>query len=108
MARQKANKELSAAWVLRFLSSGKFENPRDENVMEQMIRYVIYNIALIAGSSFLILFGLSVLAAGHTTQGTIDIALGLFCATIILLLRTKVPYRACGLMALVPFGAVLV
>ncbi|MDR2470485.1 MAG: hypothetical protein LBD09_00025 [Treponema sp.] len=106
--KQKERKAQSASWILQFLSSGKFENPRDENVMEQMIRYVIYNIALIAGSTFLIIFGLSVLAEGHTTQGIIDVSFGLFCAFIIFLLRTKAPYRACALMALVPFGAVLV
>ena len=90
--------------VLRLLSSGKFDNPRDDAVLEEMIRYVIFNIALFFGAAFLILFGVSVLREGNTAQGIFDIGFGAVCALFIVLLRTRTPFIVCGLAVLAPFG----
>ncbi|MDR1239464.1 MAG: hypothetical protein LBK27_05070 [Treponema sp.] len=94
--------------LLQFLTSGQFENPRDESVMDAMIRYVIYNVALVAGSAFLISFGTTVFLNGNIIRGCLDIALGIICIMVIFLLRTKVPYIVSGLIPLAPFGVLCV
>jgi two-component system chemotaxis sensor kinase CheA len=90
--------------LLQFLTSGQFEDPRDESVMDTMVRYVIYNVALIAGSAFLIIFGITVIQEGSVLRGCFDIILGIICIVVIFLLRTKVPYIVSGLIPLAPFG----
>jgi two-component system chemotaxis sensor kinase CheA len=90
--------------VLKFLTSGKFENPRDEAVMDQVVRYIIYNVALMIGAIFLILFGVSVITGGNTIRGIADLFIGFMCILNIFLLRTRLPFTICGLIPLVPFG----
>ncbi|MDR0878551.1 MAG: hypothetical protein LBN21_10900, partial [Treponema sp.] len=90
--------------LLRFLSSDKFENPRDVSVMDEMVRYVIYNVALFIGASFLIIFGVTVLLGGNTGRGILDLLLGFACVIVIFLLRTRVPFTVCGLIPLAPFA----
>lgn len=104
----KTEKREKVSWLLHFLSSGKFDNPRSDENIEKMLRYVIFNIALIAGATFLVVFGLSVVMAGNTSRGILDIAFGLVCLTIVVLLRTNFPFVVCGLLALVPFGTLCV
>jgi hypothetical protein len=89
--------------VLRFLSSGKFENLRDESIMDEMVRYVIYNVAILFGATFLIIFGFTVILEGNMARGTLDLLLGSACIIVMLLLRTKVPFVVCGLIPLAPF-----
>ncbi|MDR1105486.1 MAG: hypothetical protein LBL44_03935 [Treponema sp.] len=89
--------------ILRLLTSGKFENPRAEAVLEDMLRYVIYNVALVFGASFLLSFGISVMLEGNLVRGALDIALGLACVTVIFLLRTKVPFIVSALIPMAPF-----
>ncbi|MDR3160186.1 MAG: hypothetical protein LBU28_01050 [Spirochaetaceae bacterium] len=90
--------------VLRFFTSGKFENPRDEAVMDQVVRYVIFNVALMIGAAFLILFGVSVITGGNASRGIADLFIGFTCILNIFLLRTRIPFTVCGLIPLVPFG----
>jgi two-component system chemotaxis sensor kinase CheA len=99
-----AKKKEKSVWLLRFLSSGKFDNPRDDTIMEEMIRYVIYNSALILGSAFLVIYGFTVLARGNTVQGILDMTLGAYCFIVIFLLRTKLSFNVCGLLVMIPFG----
>jgi two-component system chemotaxis sensor kinase CheA len=94
--------------LLQFLTSGQFENPRDESVMDAMIRYVIYNVALIFGATFLVSFGITVILEGNIVRGCLDIAMGILCIAVIFLLRTKVPYIVSGLLPLAPFGVLCV
>ncbi|GHV85550.1 hypothetical protein AGMMS50230_11580 [Spirochaetia bacterium] len=107
MAAEKTAQETArkGSRLLRLLTSGKFDNPQDDSVMEETIRYVVYNLALFLGASFLLLFGAFVFVSGRTAQGLMDLGLGLLCLTIMILLRTKVPFMLCGLVALAPFGA---
>ncbi|MFP3089412.1 ATP-binding protein [Treponema sp. TIM-1] len=90
--------------VLKFLTSNKFENPQDELVMDEIVRYITFNIALVIGSVFLISFGITVVFEGNTIRGIADLLIGFICIIILFLLRTKVPFTACGLIVLVPFG----
>jgi two-component system chemotaxis sensor kinase CheA len=90
--------------LLQFLSSGQFEDPRDESVMSVMIRYVVYNVALIIGAAFLVIFGITVIREGNLTRGLLDILLGLVCIGVMFLMRTKVPFIVSGLIPLVPFA----
>ncbi|MDR1419525.1 MAG: hypothetical protein LBI86_04060 [Treponema sp.] len=89
--------------ILRLLTSDKFENPRAEAVLEDMLRYVIYNVALAFGASFLVSFGITVILEGNIVRGIIDIVLGAACITVIFLLRTKVPFVISGLIPMAPF-----
>jgi two-component system chemotaxis sensor kinase CheA len=94
--------------LLRFLSSGKFENPRDAAVMDEIVRYITFNVALIIGGLLLFSFGLSVVSEGNIIRGIVDISIGLMCVTVIFLLRTRVPFLISGLIPLVPFGILCV
>jgi two-component system chemotaxis sensor kinase CheA len=90
--------------VLKFLTSNKFDNPQDELVMDEVVRYLIFNIALIIGAIFLIVFGTTVVFDGNVFRGMADLCIGLMCIIILFLLKTKVPFVTCGLIVLVPFG----
>ncbi|MDR0589357.1 MAG: hypothetical protein LBG25_02305 [Spirochaetaceae bacterium] len=90
--------------VLRLLTSNKFDNPQDELVMDEVVRYIIFNIALLIGSVFLISFGSAVVFEGNTLRGMADVLMGIMCIIILFLLRTKIPFVACGLIVLIPFG----
>ncbi|MDR2020475.1 MAG: hypothetical protein LBQ14_06900 [Treponema sp.] len=91
--------------LLRFLSSNKFENPRDDAVMDEMVRYVIFNIALMLGSAFLIIFGSTVILSGNPVRGIIDLLVGLMCALDVLVLRTRAPFVAAAAIPIGIFGA---
>jgi two-component system chemotaxis sensor kinase CheA len=90
--------------LLRFLTSGKFENPRDDAVMDEIVRYIMFNVALIIGAVLLISFGITVISAGNAVRGTADILMGLMCILVVFLLRTRIPFLASGLIPLIPFG----
>ncbi|MDR3167490.1 MAG: hypothetical protein LBT93_06055 [Treponema sp.] len=90
--------------ILKFLTSNKFDNPQDDLVMDEVIRYVIFNIALIIGALFLISFGTTVIFEGNVLRGMADLFIGFMCIIILFLLRTKVPFVLCGLAVLIPFG----
>jgi two-component system chemotaxis sensor kinase CheA len=90
--------------VLKFLTSNKFDNPQDELVMDEVVRYLIFNIALIIGAIFLIVFGTTVVFDGNVFRGMADLFIGLMCIIILFLLKTKVSFVACGLIVLIPFG----
>jgi two-component system chemotaxis sensor kinase CheA len=90
--------------ILKFFTSNKFENPQDELVMDEIVRYIIYNVALILGAAFLVIFGSAVIIEGHTFRGLADLFIGFMCVAIFFLLRTKVPFVVCGLVVLIPYG----
>jgi two-component system chemotaxis sensor kinase CheA len=76
--------------------------------MDETVRYVIYNVALMFGASFLIIFGMTVIYEGYFVRGTFDLFLGLMCVIVIFLLRTKVPFIVSGLIPLVPFAGLCI
>jgi two-component system chemotaxis sensor kinase CheA len=90
--------------ALQFFSSGKFENPRDIAVLESMVRYVLFNVALIIGASFLISFGITVILEGNPVRGMMDIIIGFVCILDMFLLRTKAPFVISALIPIAPFG----
>ncbi|MDR1903125.1 MAG: hypothetical protein LBQ88_12710 [Treponema sp.] len=90
--------------LLQFLSSGKFEDPRDESVMDVMVRYVIFNAALIIGAVFLIIFGITVILEGSLIRGGFDLLMGFLCIGVIFLLRTNIPFTVAGMIPIAPFG----
>ncbi|MDR2553690.1 MAG: hypothetical protein LBD31_11080 [Treponema sp.] len=107
MAEKAANRE-KGGWLLRFFSSGKFDDPRGDENLEIMIRYVIFNISLIAGAAFLVFFGISVALDGNVLRGVIDLLFGFLCLSIVVFLRLNVPFVICGILSLVPFGVLCV
>jgi two-component system chemotaxis sensor kinase CheA len=94
--------------LLQFLSSGKFEDPRADAVLDEMVRYVIFNVALMIGASFLIIFGITVIHEGNLIRGVSDLIIGFLCILVMFLLRTRVPFTVSGLIPLVPFGVLCV
>jgi two-component system chemotaxis sensor kinase CheA len=89
---------------LKFITSNKFENPQDNLMMDEVLRYSIFNIALLVGAIFLLVFGATVIVGGNTIRGMADLLIGFMCIIIIFLLRTRLPFVVCGLIVLVPFG----
>jgi two-component system chemotaxis sensor kinase CheA len=90
--------------ALKFFSSGKFENPRDITVLEDIVRYVLFNVALMIGASFLISFGITVILEGNPIRGMVDIVIGFVCIFDIFLLRTRLPFVISALIPIAPFG----
>jgi two-component system chemotaxis sensor kinase CheA len=89
---------------LRLLSSGKFENPRDEAVMEEMVRYVSLNVAIMAGAIFTIIFGITVYLEGNTGRGMADITMGILCIICVFTLRTRLPFIVSASLPVSAFG----
>jgi len=88
---------------INFLRSGKAENP-DVN-----LRYSVFNLALLAGGSFLIIFGFTIHMAGDDlTRAIADYFVGVLCFTTIGLLRTKLPLQIPGGVAIAAFGILCV
>jgi two-component system chemotaxis sensor kinase CheA len=94
--------------LLQFLSSGKFEDPRDDAVLDEMVRYVIFNVALIIGASFLVIFGITVILDGGVIRGILDLLIGFLCIIVMFLLRTKIPFILSGMIPIAPFGVLCV
>jgi two-component system chemotaxis sensor kinase CheA len=90
--------------TLKFFSSEKFDNPRDIAVLEDIVRYIVFNTALMIGASFLIGFGTTVILGGDPVRGAVDIFIGFVCVFDIFLLRTKVPFVISALIPIAPFG----
>jgi two-component system chemotaxis sensor kinase CheA len=89
---KKKNATLLRGAILRFLSSGKFENLQGETVLNEMIRYITMNIFFIAGTILLVSFAATAFLAGNMTRGLLDCAMALLCITAIMVLRTKTPF----------------
>ncbi|MDR2433332.1 MAG: hypothetical protein LBD47_02030 [Treponema sp.] len=86
------------------LTSGKFAGRRGTPDTEDIVRYVVFNAALIAGGLLLVSFGIMVIMEGHAVRGLLDIGLGLVCFCTMLLLRTNIPMFISGILPLGPFG----
>jgi len=91
-----ANK--SGNWFTNFLRSGKAEN-LDEN-----LRYSVFNLALLAGGTFLIVFGVSVYMEGNHSRALFDFFVGILCFATIVLMRTKLPLWVPGGVVMAAFG----
>lgn len=72
--------------------------------MDEMIRYITFNIALLTGAGFLISFGIAVITAGNAGRGLLDLLVGFLCVVVIFLLRTNIPFTVTALIPLIPFG----
>ncbi|MDR1575036.1 MAG: hypothetical protein LBS37_03435 [Treponema sp.] len=88
----------------RILTSGKFAARRSAPDTEDIVRYVFFNAALIAGGLLLVSFGIMVIMQGRAVRGLLDIGLGLVCFCTMLLLRTNIPMFITGILPLGPFG----
>jgi two-component system chemotaxis sensor kinase CheA len=88
---------------LYYFSNGKFVEKKDEN-LEDIVRFIVLNAALLAGSLLLFIFGVIVLVSGNTTQSIIDFFLAGICITGVILLRTKVPYIVAASIPICSFG----
>ncbi|MDR1863015.1 MAG: hypothetical protein LBQ67_03745 [Treponema sp.] len=90
------------------VTSGKFSGSRsragDESALEEIVRYVVLNAALILGAGLLIGFGTAVVLGGEVLRGVLDLSLSLLCAVSFLLLRTKIPAIIPGLIPVAPFA----
>ncbi|MDR1447325.1 MAG: hypothetical protein LBI90_10570 [Treponema sp.] len=94
--------------LLRFLSSNKFEDFRDRAVAESLVRYVLFNVALIIGGGFLVGFGSTVILEGNVIRGMADIFVGFLCFTAIGLLRTKLPFTGIAIVPISVFAVLCV
>jgi two-component system chemotaxis sensor kinase CheA len=86
------------------ITSGKFSQARDESSMEELVRYVVLNVALILGGSILTGFGIAIILNGAAIRGLIDLAFTLLCVSSFLLLRTRVPVIIPALIPVLPFA----
>ncbi|MDR0448649.1 MAG: hypothetical protein LBH07_08265, partial [Treponema sp.] len=84
--------------LTNFLGSGKTENP------DNSLRYLVFNIALLAGGTLLVFYGIQVLLEGSILRAISDIFTGILCFATIIFLRTKLPLRIPGGITIGAFG----
>jgi two-component system chemotaxis sensor kinase CheA len=84
--------------LTNLVTSGRSDNP------DLALRYMLLNIALIAGSLFLIIFGYSVFRSGNTSHALYDWTLALICFLTLFSLRIKIPIQIPGGFAIGAFG----
>jgi two-component system chemotaxis sensor kinase CheA len=87
---------------INFLTSGKAENPDVD------LRYSVFNLALLAGGTFLIVFGISVYMEGNLTRALADYFVGTLCFATIGFLRTRLPLQIPAGVAIGAFGILCV
>ena len=85
-----------------FISSGKIGN------LDVTLRYIVFNFALIAGGTFLFVFGMRVLSEGNTFRAMADFFVGVMCFLTIILLRTALPLKIPGGAAIGAFGTLCI
>ncbi|MDR2211350.1 MAG: hypothetical protein LBO65_07825 [Spirochaetaceae bacterium] len=88
--------------LVNLITSGRTEN------LDKSIRYVVLNIALLAGAAFLILFGISVFLDGHTGRACADWVMAAICLATSVILRTNLPLQIPGGAAIGAFGVLCV
>jgi two-component system chemotaxis sensor kinase CheA len=82
-----------------FLYSGKSDLAGNKT-----LSYALFNVILLAGALFLILFGISVYLEGDTFRSLLDGCLALICIVAIFVLRTRVPLVIPGGVSIAAFG----
>ncbi|MDR1252851.1 MAG: hypothetical protein LBK62_11920 [Treponema sp.] len=90
--------------LFRLLTSGKIADRKGASYVEEIVRYIFFNMALILGGLLLLSFGVTVILEGHSVRGLLDIGLGLLCFCTMVLLRTTIPIFISGLLPLGLFG----
>ncbi|MDR0585865.1 MAG: hypothetical protein LBG26_01355, partial [Treponema sp.] len=86
-------------FLRNFLYSGKHDLADNET-----IGYALFNVILLVGALFLILFGTSVYLEGDAFRSLLDGCLALICIIAIFVLRTKVPLVVPGAVSIGAFG----
>jgi two-component system chemotaxis sensor kinase CheA len=90
--------------IFRLLTSGKFGSRRSSANMEEIVRYVFFNVSLLAGGTMLWAYGISVLQSGNTMRALQDFGISLFCYIAVLVLRTSLPLNIVGFFPIAAFG----
>jgi hypothetical protein len=67
-----AKKNGRNAGLLGLFTSGKFANLQDTSTMDEVVRYIILNVAFLAGIFLLVGFGVSVFAEGNIFRSFFD------------------------------------
>jgi two-component system chemotaxis sensor kinase CheA len=86
-------------FLRNFLYSGRRDLADNET-----ISYALFNVILLIGALFLILFGTSVYLEGDVFRSLLDACLALVCIVAIFVLRTKVPLAVPGAISIAAFG----
>ena len=88
--------------VYNIISSGKTGS------LDITLRYIVFNFALTAGGTFLIVFGVTVFLDGNTFRALFDFFVGGLCFATIILLRTRLPLQIPGGVAIGAFGGLCI
>ena len=86
--------------AFQWLTSGKFTGAQGEVGMDEIIRYMFFNVALI--------FGVSVILQGNSTRGLMDLGVAAVCFITFFLLRTNLPRVITGLPCLALYGGLCI
>jgi two-component system chemotaxis sensor kinase CheA len=89
-----------------FFTSGKSTREGGKLTSEFVARYALLNSAHILGGVILFIYGLTVLFIEQDfTRSMLDFALAFICLLVIIVLRSKIPYKIPGTFSLSAFGA---
>ncbi|MDR3237243.1 MAG: Hpt domain-containing protein [Spirochaetia bacterium] len=97
--KRKAFSLLTGGRIDLFMRAGE---SRRENYIEEAVRYSIFNVTLFLIAVWLTGFGISVILLGEMQRGLLDIIAAFICLATIILLRTRLPFMATALIAVIP------
>ena len=92
--------------LYNFFTSGKSAKEGSRLTSEFVARYALLNSVHILGGLILFIYGLTVLFVEQdVTRSMLDFALAIICGLVIVVLRSKIPYRIPGTISISSFGA---
>jgi two-component system chemotaxis sensor kinase CheA len=103
-----AKKNGRNAGLLGLFTSGKFVDLHDTSVMDEVVRYIILNVAFLAGVLLLIGFGVSVFMEGDILRSFFDFFVAFLGMFGLISLRTRIPYMVSASIPVYAFGLLCV
>jgi len=92
--------------LYNFFTSGKSTRTGEKLTSEFVTRYVLLNSVHILGGLLLFVYGTTVfLIEQDTIRAVLDFSLAFICVMVVIILRTKTPYKIPGTISISAFGA---
>jgi two-component system chemotaxis sensor kinase CheA len=103
-----AEKNSQSTGLIRFFTGGKFSNMRDISAMDEIVRYILLNVAFFAGVLLLIGFGISVLLEGNVVRSLLDFSVAVLGILGLITLRSNTAYMVSASIPVSAFGLLCV
>ncbi|MDR0598235.1 MAG: response regulator [Treponema sp.] len=86
------------------LTSGKYSDMQNEREIDGIIRLIVLNLTYTIVALIILLLGITEIRRGSADQGLLHVFFGIAIFALLVLLRTKIPFAAGGLIVTAIFG----